>query len=181
MTSGTVARRYGRALFDVGLKESALETAERDLAAFVRLLQDHDMLARVLANPVVPVDRKQAVIGELAARSGFCRPVTRLLAMLAERHRLLLLPAILDEYRRRLREHEAVVEAEVTSAVPLPAGRLEAIARAFGQVTGQRVTVRPRVDPTLIGGVAVRIGSVIYDGSVKRQLERLHEQLAREA
>ena len=84
---------------------------------------------------------------------------------------------MLEEYRSRLLDLLNVVRAEVTSAVPLPAGTAEAIGRAIEQRTGRQVTMTARVDAALIGGVVTKIGSVVYDGSVKRQLEKMKDAL----
>jgi F-type H+-transporting ATPase subunit delta len=97
--------------------------------------------------------------------------------MLAERDRLVLLPDLVEEYRRRLMEFQNVVQAEVTSAVPLPPGAAQAIQGAIAARTGRRVVMSSRIDPGVIGGVVTRIGSVVYDGSVKRQLEKMRDTL----
>ena len=89
----------------------------------------------------------------------------------------MLLPALRQEYRRRLLEFTNVVEAEVTSAVPLGDDAVQAIGRAIGKRIGRQLAMTSRVDAALIGGVVTRIGSVVYDGSVKRQLERMKDAL----
>ena len=97
--------------------------------------------------------------------------------MMADRGRLVLLPAVLDEYRERLLELQNIVRAEVTTATELPPDRLGALQEALSAMTGRTVSMTTKVDPELIGGVVTRIGSVVYDGSVRRQLERLRETL----
>jgi F-type H+-transporting ATPase subunit delta len=84
---------------------------------------------------------------------------------------------VLDAYRQRLMEHLKVVRAEVTTAVPLPPDLVEAVRGALERVTSRQVLVAPHVDPAILGGVVTRIGSTVYDGSVKGQLERLRERL----
>src|SRR5262245_43995083 len=103
MTNKTAALRYARALLEVGIKENAdLEGLERDLAAFTDLMSAHPTLAKVLLNPVVPVARKRAAVVELTARMNPAPMVGKLLAMLAERDRLVLLSDLLASYRDRL-------------------------------------------------------------------------------
>lgn len=177
MTNRMSAARYARALFDVSLKESDPKAIEGELAAFVGLVTGHELLHRLLTNPAVPVPRKSAAIVELAGRAGLSAPLAKLVVLLAGRDRLALLPDLLDQYRQRLLDHEGVVRAEVTTAVPLPAERVQALARAFGGVTGRRVLVTTRIDPEVIGGVVTRVGSTVYDGSVRRHLERIREGL----
>ena len=177
MTNRLAAARYGRALFDVALKEADPQAVERELAAFVEMVQGHDQLGKVLVNPAIPAPRKRALVGELSALAALSPVTSRLLGLLAERDRLVLLADVLEEYRRRLLDHQQVVRAVVTTAVPLAADRVSALGQAFARVTGRQVQVTASVDPALIGGVVARIGSVVYDGSVRRQLERIREAL----
>ena len=177
MTNRSSAARYAKALLDVSRQEGDPQAAGRELEAFVSLAAGHDQLARVFVSPAIPAQRKVALVGELAARVGTGPIVRKLLALLAGHDRLALLPDLLEEYRSRLLEFQNVVRAEVTSAVPLPAGAAEAIGRAIEQRTGRRVSMTAGVDGTLIGGVVTRIGSVVYDGSVKRQLEKMKDAL----
>lgn len=177
MTNTLAAARYGRALFDVALKETDPQAVERELAAFVGMVQGHDLLGKVLVNPAIPASRKRALVAELSAQAGLSPITSKLLGLLAERDRLVLLADVLEEYRRRLLDHQQVVRAAVTTAVPLAADRVSALGQAFTRVTGRQVQVTTSVDPALIGGVVARIGSVVYDGSVRRQLERIREAL----
>jgi F-type H+-transporting ATPase subunit delta len=178
VTNKTAATRYARALLDVGVKEQAdLERLSADLAEFVRLFVDHPMLAKVLLNPAVPVPRKRSAVAELTARAGTSPIVSKLLLLLAERDRLVLLPDMLDSYRERLLDHQHVVRAEVTTAAPLAADRAKALADSLARMTQRTVTLATAVDPSIIGGIVARIGSTIYDGSVTRQLEKMKERL----
>ena len=178
MTNRTAATRYARALLDVAVKEKAnLEQIDGDLASFVALFKQYPLLEKVLLNPAVPVPRKRATLVELTDRAGFVPIVSKLLILLAERDRLVLLPELLDGYRERLLDYQQVVRAHVTTASPLGHDRQQAIERGLAQVTGKTVTLETSVDPSIIGGVVARIGSTVYDGSVTRQLERMKQKL----
>ena len=189
MTNHTAATRYARALLEVAAAEAdrdggstearhrALEAIEQQLGAFVDLFTQHPPLERVLVNPAVPVPRKRALVSELTGRLGVSPVLSKLLALLAERDRLVLLPDLLSAYRDRLLDYQQVVRAAVTTASPLTAERASAIERRLAQVTGRRVTVTTSVDPSLIGGVVARIGSTIYDGSITRQLQKMKNTL----
>ncbi|HOC17282.1 MAG TPA: ATP synthase F1 subunit delta [Vicinamibacterales bacterium] len=178
MTNRASAARYARALMDVTRSEGGdLDGVERDLAAFVSLVDGEAALRRVLVNPALPAARKKALVAELLGRASLGPQVSKLLLLLAERDRLALLPDVLDHYRLRLLDLRNVVQAEVTTAVPLEAERIEALRAALAAMTGRQVAMTTRVDPGLIGGVVTRIGSTVYDGSVKRQLERMREAL----
>jgi F-type H+-transporting ATPase subunit delta len=180
MTSKTAANRYAKALLDVAVSEKAdLEQMERGLSEFVNLFQQHPTLEKARLNPAVPVQRKVAVVAELIARGGTPPMVGKLLALLAERDRLVILPDLLAAYRERLRDHQNVVRAEVTTttATPLPPDRAKAIERRLAEMTGRTVMLETNVDPSIIGGVVARIGSTVYDGSLTRQLDRMKQRL----
>src|SRR5688572_18019917 len=178
MTNRTAATRYARALLDVSIKEGGdLEKIEQDLAAFVDLFTKHPTLEKVLLNPAIPVARKRAAASELTSRLGTSPVLTKLIALLAERDRLVLLPELLASYRERLLDHLKVVRAVVTTAIPLGADRAQAIERGLAQLTGRTVTLATNVDPSIIGGVVARIGSTVYDGSVTTQLQKMKQRL----
>ena len=178
MTNRAAAVRYARALFDVALKEADVEQAGQDLARFQTLIDSHATLRLVLTNPAVPVHRKRAVVSELLARAGdTAQPVARLMMLLAERDRLALLPDIVEAYRERLMERQRIVRAQVTTAKPLAPEQSAALEARLAVTTGKRVIMTTAVDPSLIGGAVTRLGGVVYDGSVVRQLERLKQQL----
>ena len=178
MTNRTAANRYARALLEVAVKEkSDLQQVEAQLAGFAGLFKKYPTLEKVLVNPAVPVPQKRAVITALTDRAGTLSIVAKLLGVLAERDRLLLVPDLLAAYRERLLDYQNVVRAEVTTAAPLEADRAKAIETSLARVTGRTVTLATEVDPTIIGGVVARIGSTIYDGSVRRQLQKMKERL----
>jgi F-type H+-transporting ATPase subunit delta len=178
VTNKTAASRYARALLDVAIKEKAdLEQIDTDLAGFVGLFDRHPALAKVLLNPAVPAPRKRAAVADLLAHATFSPILSKLLLMLAERDRLVLLPDLLAAYRDRLMDYRQVVRAEVTTAAPIDGARVQQIQRGLAQATGRTVIIATRTDPTIIGGLVARVGSTVYDGSVVRQLERMKERL----
>ena len=179
MTNRTAAARYARALLDVAVKEGQadLRGIESQLAAFADLFTAHPALAKVLLNPAVPAPRKKAAVAEVVARAKPAPVLGKLLVLLAERDRLVLLPDLLASYRERLLDHLKIVRAEVTTAVPLASDRAKAVEQSLAALTGRTVTLATSVDPSIIGGVVARIGSTVYDGSVARQLERMKTQL----
>ena len=179
MTNKTAARRYARALFDVAVKEKAdLSAVGQELDAFAALFTTHPTLGRVLLNPAVPTPRKRAAVDELVTRAALQPALAKLLLLLAERDRLVLMPDLATAYRDRLLDHQNVVRAEVATATPLGADRAKAIEKSIAQVTGRSVTLSTRVDPGMIGGLVVRVGGTVYDASVVRQLERMKQRLA---
>ena len=182
MAYRAAAKRYARALFDVCKREGALDRVEHDVAEFMALLDGHATLRKCLLSPVLPPATKRAVVAALTERSGELSPITvRLLALLAERNRLPLLPELLEVYRERLMAHRGQVRAQFTSSEPLRDERGLDIARQIETATGRDVTVEARVNPSIIGGAIVQIGSTVWDGSIARHLARLRQRLLADA
>jgi F-type H+-transporting ATPase subunit delta len=179
VTSRTAATRYARALFDVALNEQAnLQALEAELASFAGLFTEHVELAKVLLNPAVPTPRKRAAMVELTKNQAVSPILRKLLILLAERDRLILLPDLVAAYRDRLADHLRIVRAEVTTAAPLAPERLRQIERSLSQATGRSVTMATKVDPALIGGLVARVGGTVYDASLTTQLEKMKRRLA---
>jgi F-type H+-transporting ATPase subunit delta len=176
--SSASAVRYARALFDVALKESDPGRVEQELSGITSLVKGHAELQTALESPGVPPVAKKAVVQALVERGQFTPPVGKLLVMLAERDRLTLLPAVLEAFRARLRAQQQVLEAEVTTAIPLEPQQEAALQQRLSAATARHVTVTTKVDPALIGGVVARIGSTVYDGSLATQLVKLKGRLA---
>ena len=179
MTARGSATRYARALFDVAVHERVdLETLHQELAGFSALVTGHEALQRALMSPAVPPARKRAVVDALFDRGGRLNPILgKLIAMLADRDRLTLLPELSAAFERRLMTHRHVVHAELSTAVEIPADRVEALKDGLAQATGREVRMETRVDPALVGGAVARIGSMVYDGSVTTQLQKLKQAL----
>jgi F-type H+-transporting ATPase subunit delta len=178
MTSRAAATRYARALFDVALKEGDVQQAGRDLQGFAQLVAGHESLPKVLANPAIPAPKKRSLIEQLIARAGSFSPiVAKLLLLLADRDRLVILPEIATGYQHRLMDHAQVVRAEIVTAVGLTDDRVASLRQGLANATGRQVQLESRVDPSIIGGAIARVGSTVYDGSVTRQLEKMKETL----
>jgi len=178
MTSAAAAKRYARAIFDVAIAEgNDLEQVGRELSNFAGLVAGHEALQRVLVNPAIPAARKRGVVEQLFERVPVTPVVSRLLLLLAERDRLVLVPDLAVAYRTRLMDHQLVVRAEVTTAVPLAEDRAAALREGLAHATGRQVQLDVRVDPSIVGGAVARIGSTVYDGSVTTQLEKMKQQL----
>jgi F-type H+-transporting ATPase subunit delta len=179
MSQRASAARYARALLDITTRDTEAVRAESDLSAFLTLLETHDALRRALTSPVVPAAGKRAVVRRLVDVLGPSPAVGKLLALLAERDRLALLADLLEVYRERLRERQKVVRAEVTSAAPLAAGRVDEMQRRLSAATGRTVLLTASVDPAIVGGLVTRIGNMVYDGSLRTQLRTVRQRLER--
>ena len=176
--SSASAVRYARALFDVAQKESDPSRIEQELSSITALVSGHAELQNALESPGVPPIAKKAVVQALVERGQFTPSVGKLLVMLAERDRLTLLAGVLEAFRARLREQQRVLEAEVTTAIPLEPAQQAALQQRLGAATAREVTLTARVDPAIIGGLVAKIGSTVYDGSLATQLAKLKGRLA---
>jgi len=175
----SVARRYATALFDVARKSGAEKRVGEELTAFGDLVAGHADLQRAFENPSIPVTAKKALVTALVDASGdVTAELKRTLVLLAERDRLGVLPEIMSSYSERLMGEARVTAAEVTTAVPLTPELRESLTAALRKAAGGQVTVTEKVDPSIVGGVVARVGSVVYDGSVAHQLDRIRESLA---
>ena len=181
MSLRTSATRYAKALLEVAINETDPAAVERDLAAIVEAIKGHGELRRVLTSPGTPQAARVSVVKALVERAGAAPPVAKLLVMLAERGRLELLPEMLDVYRERLLAHNNIVRATVTSAAPLSADKVQRLEAGLSGLTGKRVQLATEVDPAIIGGVITRIGSTVYDGSIRTQLQKMRQQLVEKA
>jgi len=177
MTARTRAARYARALLDVALAEADPQVIEQQLSAVVDLFRGHADLWKVMTNPAVPVTRKQGIVAEMLPKLELSPVLNKLLTMMTGRDRIALLPDLLEAYRIRLMDHQKVVRAQVTSAVALPQDRVQKLKASLGALTGRSVLMTTATDPGMMGGIVTRIGSTVYDGSVRRQLEKMRERI----
>ena len=178
MSLRTVARRYAGALFDVAKKKNTLDVVEQQMHAVGELLDSHSELRRVFETPAVGAPKKRAILESLLQKATDINgEVRELLRMLADRDRLTLLPQISAAFADRLRQERHVLPAEIVTAVPLPDPQRASLGAALRRATGSELIMTERVDPSIIGGVVARVGSLVFDGSVTGQLERMKQQL----
>jgi len=179
LIAGSLAKRYAKALADVAATSGDLETVRDDLRGLADVMRSHRDLSRFLANPsVLRRDKLQAFEGIVSRIS--LRPLTvTFLRMLLTASRLGALEGIVRAYEALVDERLGRVKAEVTAATALDADQQERLRRRLEQVAGKHVYLAVHEDPTILGGLVARIGSTVYDGSLRAQLARLREQLVR--
>ncbi|HYU47939.1 MAG TPA: ATP synthase F1 subunit delta [Terriglobales bacterium] len=174
----SVVGAYARALADV-VVGSKLDPARllQELRATESLLRESDPLRRVLDNPAIPGERKRAVLDAIAQRLGMTRQARNFVAVLTDHRRLPLFSDIVKHVEQELNDRLGLADAEVSSARPLGDPEKRLLEAEIAKLTGKRVRARYEQDTSLLGGAVVRVGSTIYDGSVKGQLARIREQL----
>lgn len=178
MSLRTSANRYAKALFDVALQEKAdLAQIDRDLQAVVAMMAASPDLADASNRGSVTEEKRKLLIEAVSKAMTLTTPVSKLLVLLAQTRKLNLLPDLEKAYRERLLAHQNIVRAEVKSAAPLSPDKTRALEESLATVTGKKVELSVSVDPELLGGVVATIGSTVYDGSVRTQLQRMRQEL----
>lgn len=177
----TSANRYAKALFDVALDEKAdLAKINQDLVAVAEVVEGNKDLALAAARIGVPDAARKALIEQVADKLGVALQVKKLLVMLTAKRKLVMAKDLAESFQERLLAHQNIVRAEVTSAAPLSPEKQKALAESLSKVTGKKVEVTASVDPELLGGVVARIGSTVYDGSVRTQLAQMRQELVKQ-
>ena len=180
MSSQAVARRYAVALADVVLSRGEAQEVREELAAWDTLVRSNSQLLEVFRHPAITYEQKRGVLEELIRRTR-PRPTTaNFLRVLLQNGRLAELSEVSTQFAQELDRRSGVVTAQVTTARPLPADAQEALRARLGQLTGSRVRLQFEVDDDLIGGVVTRIGSTLYDGSVRGRLQQIKQRMVGE-
>ena len=175
-----VAERYAAALADVAVERKNSETIKRNLAAFVEAFSSIADFRNALESPALNAEVKRRVIAEVAGKMGLDVAVRNFIYLVVDHRRTEILPEIEQAFLSELNERLGIVDAEVTSAHELKDDEKRQLSSVLEQRTGKKVELRFQIDAALLGGAVVRLGSTIYDGSVRDQLKRLREQLETE-
>ena len=175
-----LVRRYASALVDVAVEHDTGEQVKRELSEFIALLGQSADLRNFLASPAVTPEKKRTVIEQLVARMGASQALRNFLFVIVDNRRAALLAQIREAFESLLHARMGVAQAQVVSARELGAQERSDLMRVLERLTGKRVDAQYGLDPALIGGAVVRIGSTVYDGSVREQLNRLRTRLASE-
>ena len=172
------AARYARAFSSVVL-ESKLDAqkVQQQLNDFSQTLAGSKDLREALMSPAIPLAQRIAVLDAVSQRAGIDRQVRNFLAVLTEHNRIGALDEVLAQYHQEMDRRLSVSEAEIVSARKLEDGERADLEKQAGALAGNAVHVTFREDGSLIGGVVIRIGSMLYDGSVRGRLDRLRDQL----
>ena len=174
----SVASTYARAFADVVL--SAHLDASRavgGLREIARLLSENAILKRVWENPAVPAEQKRGVLDAIVQREGIDKPVRNLVAVLIDHRRVPFLPRIIEQLDKELDSRLGFAEAQISSVRELADAEKQALEAQVAKTTGKKVRAQYALDSSLLGGAVVRVGSTIYDGSVKGQLEKIREAI----
>jgi F-type H+-transporting ATPase subunit delta len=173
--ASTYARAFADVIFGAHLDAARALGGLRQIAA---LFSQSAELRRVWENPAVPADQKRKLLDAIVQRNGIDRPVRNLIAVLIDQRRLPFLSRIVEQLEKELDARLGFTEAQISSARELGDTEKRALENQIEKATRKKVRARYGLDPSLLGGAVVRIGSTIYDGSVKGQLEKIKEAIS---
>ena len=178
MVNGSIARRYAKALLQIGIDDGNYERLGREVRALARAIRSSLELAQALSNPAFPRAERENVLRAVLQRLGASQMVVNFARLLLERERTAALPDISRELDVMIDARAGRVTAQVTSAAPLDAAQRDRLTRALEQMSGKKVDVQIAQDPALLGGVIAKLGDTVYDGSLRTQLENMRRSLA---
>ena len=178
MSLQTMARRYASALADVALERGEAAEVQAELVQWEEMIQSTPNLLEVLRNPTVALDQKRTVLNKLIERAKPRQTTANFLKVLLQNHRLTDLGEINRKFAETLDERAGMVLATVTTARAVTEDSQHQLHAKLTGLTGQKVRVDFATDPDLLGGIVARIGSTVYDGSVRNQLQMIKEKMA---
>jgi F-type H+-transporting ATPase subunit delta len=167
------AGRYADALFDLALEAGALATVEADLKALSAMIAASPDFSAFLRSPVYGADEKARAAAALGERAGLSALTRNFLGVIAQNRRLFALDSIVVAFAQRCAAHRGEVSAEAVAAAPLNADQTKRLRGEIERVVGKAVNLHVKVDPELLGGMVVKVGSTMIDSSLKTKLTRL--------
>lgn len=178
MSSQSVARRYATALADVIIEKGQARVVQEELRSWELTIRSHAQLKEVFENPTIPYEQKRRVLTELIKRSGINQLTANFLQVLLKNQRITALHQINERLSEVLDSRTNVVAAHVTTAKPVNEETQRMLREKLSEFTGKSVRLDFSVNDSLIGGIITRIGSTVYDGSIRNQLDRMEKVLA---
>ena len=181
MRSSAAARRYARALFGLAREDRRIQEVRGELDALWALFEASPELHNALVKPLHPVKERRNVIRSIAEREGFSPLITNFYTYLIDQRRLVDFPAVREEFIRLVDVESGLMTASVISAIPLDQRHQDRLRRALSERTGFEVRLAVEVDESLIGGAIAQVGDLVFDGSIRSQLEQLRSNLSKES
>ena len=179
MSSSAIGIRYAKALLNIASEQKKVEPYAEELANVASVLKSEDLLRLLLDSPTFPLEKKTAILNDLCELLKLSEGMKTFLSLLLEKDRIGYLPQIDSSYRKFADEQSGVVRATITSANKLTKARSEALQKSLEKQTGKKIVLSVETDKSLIGGLKAEMGGRLFDGSVKTQLKRIEDTLAK--
>jgi len=179
MVTGSLSRRYARAVIDLGQAAGNLDRMGEDLRTLAKAMKDSTELQSALTSPAIRRADRRRILDALLARIGAQAHTKNLVYLLLDSERLGSLEGISREVDAMIQARSGRVSAEIISAKPLEPAQVSQITAALEQLSGKKIDVTRREDPSLLGGVVAKVGDVVYDGSLRTQLRAIREELTK--
>ena len=179
MIGSKVSKRYAKALLSLGREDGNFEQYGRDLQDFSRFCEGHPDVKEVIANPIFPVEERRTILRTLLEKSTYADVVKNFLNLLLDKNRIGVIQQITDHYETLTDELSNIARAEIVTSRPLKEEAQNRLEKVLSDLTSKTVKLEVKEDETLIGGIVVKIGDLVLDGSVKAQLEGINESLKR--
>jgi F-type H+-transporting ATPase subunit delta len=177
VSAETVAERYARAIFDLGVETASLPALKSDVQKLVEVYQGSPELQKIMNNPLIPESERLATIADIADRLELSPFGKNAAGLLAQRRRMFALPGIAAELERLSDDQAGIARATVISAEPLSEAYQKRLTEELQSMTGKKIILVRKQDPGLLAGLVVRIGDRVIDGSARARLTELASQL----
>ena len=177
MSTSAIARRYAKALVQLGAEEGAVDRFNGELTGFNAVLAANTDLGAIFRNPAYGIGAKKEILKGIIGKLSLSVTVANFLQLLLDRSRLSILPQVAESFGTLAYELSGVIRPTLTSGLPLDEGQVEEIRKSLAVSTGKKVMLKVEVDPLLIGGVVTKIGDKVFDGSVRTQLAKIQDIL----
>lgn len=177
MASDTISSRYAEALFELGEEHDCVEQFRDELDGLVEMFDDSDDFREVLLNPGIDIEERRRAIRAVADELDLMEMVANFVMTLLDNDRIRKLRDIAEAYRGRVDEAQGRVRANLTTAIELDDDQRGRLQDVLSEMTGRDVVLETDVDPDLLGGAVTRVDGVVYDGSVRNQLNNLRDQI----
>lgn len=179
MSNSRLSKRYARALFNLGQEDGSFNKYGQELEEFTSFCHKYSEFGEAISNPIFPIEERKKVLQTVLKKSGFSELMNNFLNLLLDKNRIGAIDAITKHYASLTDEASNITHAEIIAAKPLKDKTLKKLVKSLEGIISKKIKPEVKESPELIGGIVVKIGDLVLDGSVKAQLEGLKESFKR--
>lgn len=177
MSSGSLARRYAKALMEIGTGDGSYKRIGQDVESIAKAIHTSEELTDLLSNPVFPRSEREKIVVAILKRTGASPTVVNFSKLLLDRERMGILPDISRELNAMIDAKSGQVTAQVTSATPLNIMQQNELKSTLEKLSGKKILLEVKEDTALLGGLIAQVGDLVYDGSLRAQLREIRRSL----